>query len=390
MDKITYFSNAQPAKPLRKLAAYVLDFIIAFIVMIGLFAIEEGISNATSEVKQTQTQINEVYQEMKRLSVSSKLAVEDEQNRLIGQDEIVTNYLYGATYATLKQNDDDTISESLYSKYTPIDNQTDNAYFYYVSFKGEHLEDFNKESQAKAGVTYYRETLNRLTMEEYYVSVTESEYPSLTLKTAKALNEYFINNSYQVGYQIYQTIKAGYLQMLKDGIKDIQLYYGPFVALQDRHLELSNKLYNVKTIELIIAYILAIAIVYLLLPILLKEGRTLAFKIMFMGVVNNKEEKLTWYNYLIKYVMNLIELLPMIALNALVFFGASAVELVGRNLFGDVSFLSIAMVMSLVSLVDFLLSFVMLKSKQTITELFAMEIVKDGKAFNTIQEKELA
>ncbi len=389
MDKTTYFSSAQPALPLRKFAAYVLDFLVAIIVMLGIFGVEEWISNSTPGVKEIQSQINLLYDDMKEISLSSKLAQKDENNALRGQDDIVTRYLYGSTYQSLIRNGDESLSLSIYEKYEKIDATNDSNYYYYVTFKVEHIDEFNAQVKDKAGLDYYRSTLTNLASKEYFVSVDESQYPYLTYDTAKALNEYFINSSYQKGYTIYQVLKSSYLEMLKAGIKEIQMFYAPLVDLQNQMTDKSNSIYSIKTIELIIAYLLALAIVFVLLPILLKDGRTISFKIMTMGVVNNHNEALSWYNYLIKFVMNSIEFLPMIAITALVFFGASAIDLVGRNLIGDISFLTIALITSLISLVDFLLSFVMRETKQTITEFFAMEIVKDGKVFTTIKEKVL-
>jgi hypothetical protein len=114
MDKTTYFSKAEPAKPTRKLAAYFLDFLIALIMMIGLFGIEELIFNNTPAAASDRQAINEVYQEMRDLTLSSKMAQADSNGRLLGQNDIVLNYVYGATYESLKRNNDPTISESLY------------------------------------------------------------------------------------------------------------------------------------------------------------------------------------------------------------------------------------------------------------------------------------
>jgi len=88
-------------------------------------------------------------------------------------------------------------------------------------------------------------------------------------------------------------------------------------------------------------------------------------------------------------VMNALESLSLIAITGLVFFGVSALELVGRNLFGSVSFLSIAIFSFFVMFVDFMISFAMRNTSQTLTELASMEIVKDGKMFNTVKKKDL-
>lgn len=389
MDKTTYFSKAEPAKPTRKLAAYFLDFLIALIMMIGLFGIEELIFNNTPAAASDRQAINEVYQEMRDLTLSSKMAQADSNGRLLGQNDIVLNYVYGATYESLKRNNDPTISESLYEGYKRVDSSNDNCFYYYVNFKTENKEGYTASSQESSGLSFYRQSLALLSQEDYFVPVEESEYPYLTLDIAKTINEYFINDSYSIGYNAFRRLSQAYASLLKDGVKDIQSNYEPFLALQRRYDEKSAQIYNGKTIELIVAYLVALAIYYVLLPVLLKDGKTLSFKMMSMGVVNHRNERLSWYNYLIKFVMNALESLSLIAITGLVFFGVSALELVGRNLFGSVSFLSIAIFSFFVMFVDFMISFAMRNTSQTLTELASMEIVKDGKMFNTVKKKDL-
>ncbi|MCR4697769.1 MAG: RDD family protein [Bacilli bacterium] len=389
MDKTTYFSKAEPAKPTRKLAAYFLDFLIALIMMIGLFGIEELIFNNTPAAASDRQAINEVYQEMRDLTLSSKMAQADSNGRLLGQNDIVLNYVYGATYESLKRNNDPTISESLYEGYKRVDSSNDNCFYYYVNFKTENKEGYTASSQESSGLSFYRQSLALLSQEDYFVPVEESEYPYLTLDIAKTINEYFINDSYSIGYNAFRRLSQAYASLLKDGVKDIQSNYEPFLALQRRYDEKSAQIYNGKTIELVVAYLVALAIYYVLLPVLLKDGKTLSFKMMSMGVVNHRNERLSWYNYLIKFVMNALESLSLIAITGLVFFGVSALELVGRNLFGSVSFLSIAIFSFFVMFVDFMISFAMRNTSQTLTELASMEIVKDGKMFNTVKKKDL-
>jgi hypothetical protein len=389
MDKTTYFSKAEPAKPTRKLAAYFLDFLIALIMMIGLFGIEELIFNNTPAAASDRQAINEVYQEMRDLTLSSKMAQADSNGRLLGQNDIVLNYVYGATYESLKRNNDPTISESLYEGYKRVDSSNDNCFYYYVNFKTENKEGYTASSQESSGLSFYRQSLALLSQEDYFVPVEESEYPYLTLDIAKTINEYFINDSYSIGYNAFRRLSQAYASLLKDGVKDIQSNYEPFLALQRRYDEKSAQIYNGKTIELGVAYLVALAIYYVLLPVLLKDGKTLSFKMMSMGVVNHRNERLSWYNYLIKFVMNALESLSLIAITGLVFFGVSALELVGRNLFGSVSFLSIAIFSFFVMFVDFMISFAMRNTSQTLTELASMEIVKDGKMFNTVKKKDL-
>ena len=389
MDKTTYFSKAEPAKPTRKLAAYFLDFLIALIMMIGLFGIEELIFNNTPAAASDRQAINEVYQEMRDLTLSSKMAQADSNGRLLGQNDIVLNYVYGATYESLKRNNDPTISESLYEGYKRVDSSNDNCFYYYVNFKTENKEGYTASSQESSGLSFYRQSLALLSQEDYFVPVEESEYPYLTLDIAKTINEYFINDSYSIGYNAFRRLSQAYASLLKDGVKDIQSNYEPFLALQRRYDEKSAQIYNGKTIELVVSYLVALAIYYVLLPVLLKDGKTLSFKMMSMGVVNHRNERLSWYNYLIKFVINVLESLSLIAITGLVFFGVSALELVGRNLFGSVSFLSIAIFSFFVMFVDFMISFAMRNTSQTLTELASMEIVKDGKMFNTVKKKDL-
>ncbi len=375
MKKKSIYITACVCKPFKKLGAYFLDLLLSFIIGLLFFAIFEGVMNATPLIKNKKSEINSITYSMYDMVISSGLGKDNGNDVLISQNQYVLEYIRGTTLKSLKQNSISDISIETYKDVTQIDESNDGVFIYYTKFKVTNNDDFGINSQADCGLEYYKNKFMSTNSITTYFE--DGDYPYLTLDTAKDIDEYLRNSSYSVGKEKYDKLDSSYRAMLEKGIYDIQHNYRPYLKLNDEYNKKTSSLYSIKNVEIVIVYFLSLFIVYLFFPIIFHNGQTLSFKILKLAVVTKDDFEPTWTNNLIHYFVICIESLIIIPLISLVFYSADAVGWISQTLFLNFSFLSLGLYSLLILLMSFVLTFVLRKTRQTISEYLSMEIVKD-------------
>lgn len=380
MKEKTFFGNAVYAKPGRKFAAYVLDFLLALIVSLFLFGGEELIFNATSLVKDTSASLQKTVDEMYETVEESGIDKRQADGTLYAQDDLVRNYVYGAVKESLIRNGKETLS-SLYDRYDAIREDNDSCYGYYVTFKPSHKEAFMGSSASeKSGLSYYLTELKKEGLEDFFEG---EEYPYLNLDTANKIDAYFRDTSYQLGKERFDSLSSRYLSLLQEGIRDLQGYYKPYLSLHQEYENQSRKIYRIKTIELLISYLLSMFIIYLLFPLVFRDRQTLSQKILHLGVATKEGYSLPIGYLFLKWAINLFEYPVLISVTGFVFFGTSAIEMLGTGIFGSVSLLSLSLFSVLLLLVGFLFCFLFKDTHQSLSEWISKETIRDANVFET-------
>lgn len=375
MKTKSLYSTACVCKPFKKLGAYFFDLLTSFIIGLLLFAIFEGIMNATPLVKDKKTEINSITYSMHDLVISSGLGKDNSNDVLISQNQYVLNYIKGATLKSLNRNSVENISNETYKDVIEIDDSNDGVFNYYTKFKVNNIDDYGINARENSGLVYYKNQLNNNNSITSYFE--DEDYPYLTIETAKNIDEYLRNNSYAIGKEMYDKLDASYRTLLENGIYDIQHNYRPYLNLNEIYNDKTSSLYSIKNIEIVIVYFLSLFIVYLLFPIIFHNGQTLSFKIFKFVVVSKDDYEPTWVNYLMRYLIICLESLIIIPLISLVFYSADAIGWISQTLFLNFSFLSLGLYSLLILLMSFVLTFVLRNTRQTISEYLSMEIVKD-------------
>lgn len=378
MSKTSFFSQGQVCSSWKKFPAYILDFITALIFNIILFAVAEGIMNATPLVKWYRNSINKKYSQLVDTVVSTSVSKKNDNGDLVDQTVLVDDYIHGSVLYVLKENvDDNEISKETYKDYKVIDSTNDYAYLYYVSFKAENISSYESNDD-KYGLSYYKSEFFKNTKEEYF---TSSDYPYLTLDTAKAIDNYFRDSNYKKGKDAFESITSSYSLIIDSANADIQNSYIPYKNLLIDYNAVSKKMFIVRNVELSITYLLSVLLVYLMFPLIFKDGRTLSMKILKIGKVNTKDECLSYHNHLRNVLITLVEMILIIPITAFIFYGVDAVELVGESMFLNISYLSLGIFSIVFICLSFLLSFMLRKTRQTVTEYLSGEVVKDSDVF---------
>ncbi len=384
MKKESIYSNALIVKPGKKLAAFFMDFFMAFLVLTALFGISEGILSHTSVFLENQEKAADVTSSMQNLVLESGLGKQNEKGSLISQDSIVESYLKSITLSSLKMNGVSEVS-SLYQNVEEIDEKKDGVFHYYVSFKVEHKDEFSDVSQQKMGFSYYWSVIEEYGLKDDLLSIN---YPYLTLDGANAMDEYFRNEKYIPGNTLYNKLESMYRFLLSDGVMDIQANCLRYIDLNRQYEAISSEIYFIKDIELFVSYFLAILVIYFLFPLLFHDGQTISYKVLSMASVDKEGKEASIWQLLIRSLVLFLESFVLIGITILVFYGSSGVGLLGQNLFGNLSLLTVSIYSFLILIISMTLTFALRNTHQSLSELISNLTVRDKKEF-VVQPKEL-
>ena len=378
------FSGSESANPSKKFLAYVLDFIIALVLSVLMFFFCELIANNTPSVKNNSEVITERLNDMYDIIVDTKLSKINEYGQMTSGDVLFDEYIHGSVLHSLKENGETDIS-SLYQKYEDVDEHKERLFYYYTQFKENHREDFSFASQEQKGVAYYHSLLLNGETRNYF---EEGDFLQLNLESAKDLDEYFKNDNYSKGKKIFLSIQSYYQEAQAKAVKEVQNEYQPYVRLYQQYDEAISRAYSVKQVELFVSYAFSIFICYFLLPMILKNGRTIALLSLKLGCVDHNENEVRFYHLLLKTVVNLLEYFIMVPIAALLFFGPNALELLSTPIFLNISYLSLIVFSALLMGLSLLVFGINRRTHSSISELAGMMIVKGGEVF-TQKEKTL-
>lgn len=384
--EVSFYKNSINIKPLRKLWIYFIDVICLLIISCLFFGICELISNNMDVIKNKRNDMSVQKDQLYTLVDDSKLDVYDYSSfSLKGSSSICKKYMYSLVLESLKNNNEDNASNSsVYAGISPITKESDNIYYYYVIYKTNNISSYsNKENY---GVDYFL-TLGKDNIDFDTYFELKDNYPYLKKDIALSIHEYYKNENYIVGKSNYDTIYNYYASMLNKGVKDFTSTYLPYVNLNNEFNNGATYLLTVKLYELFASYLISSLILFVMFPLIFKDGKTLTFKIFHMATCKIDGNCPNVINYLLKWFINLLQYLVVITINGLIFFSGDIILLFQVSLFGFFNLLT----MSLFSLILIVLSIIYMfinKNRQTVSEFVSMVYVKDGKEFSVVNKEE--
>lgn len=385
MEEESFYKSSTPLKMSRKLGTYTLDFFILFICCILLFGLGDLIGNSTGYVNNTKEELQTKQNELYSLVIESKLdEMSLESGNLKGASTLSIEYVYCSTLAALKNNGVEDISETTYTNYYQIEPAIDNAYYFFTVFKKDKQSSFKDDDEDKSnyGVSYYKSLLVSKTSSSYF---EDGDYPYLTLVSAKKVDSYLRDDNYTSGKEIYDSLLAGYQEILLSSQEEYKSYYIPYIEVNEEFNKLSNNIYKVKMIELGLSYILSVFICFFIIPLCFKNGKTVSYRFMQIGVNRTDGFKVKWNNLLIKTLVNLVEYACLIPLTSLVVYSSQAISLFDYSISIGFNFLIVVLISLLFMLFAFIFCFINRKTKQSISEFFSRMVVKDGREFKVTE-----
>jgi hypothetical protein len=381
MDNTSLYADAEPVRRGRKAGAALLDYLTLMILTLLLYVASEAIGQSTATVKNLTAEASGIRENLYSLVEESKLDETDpDSGNLVGSAALAKRYIISATLASLEKNGVTDISKTTYDGYEAIKPETDNAYFFYVTFKQENKNNFSSsdESINDSGTAFYRDLL----VQKSDVDGFEREgYPYLFLKTAKAIDSYLRDENYVIGKNAYECILSGYQQVLSLGTQEFIQYYTPYVNVNSQYTAKTSLLYRIRHGELLASYALGILLVFFVAPLILKDGMTTTDKILKIGVATVHGHRPPWYLLLLHSALLGIAYLSVLPLVFLCYYGVDGLSLFDSSLIPHLSLLVLGLSSLLIILFSFLLTFINPSRKQTISEFLSSLVSKDGREF---------
>lgn len=176
------------------------------------------------------------------------------------------------------------------------------------------------------------------------------------------MNDYILYSKNENGKIIYDSIKTDYRNAYKDCMNDIQTSKSYKETLTKFNSE-KNTILMTRGSFLIIGYILATAISYILFPLIFKDGKTIGFKVFGLAFTTIDDEQLKISSILIKSLLMLIIGFSINSLSCFILFGIQGMYLLTFNIWGFINILYVSIFSLLLVIVSF---FLMIFRKTTI------------------------
>ena len=377
--EVSFYRQAVPCPPSKRLLASFLDFIIVFIVTIVFFAISDLCLSYMPVYTSVRETVTEAQSELYSLVIDSGLTeYDDEGTSLKTSNDMANDYIGSIIYSSLMyQNGDDYNPGSLYDGFEKTDGESDGLYYYYVTFKTENASLFT-DTVELSGVSYYKETILKNNENGYFDF--DADYPYLTLEACTAADQYLRNSTYAAGEEVYTYVYELYSENNLNAKNELCAYYTPYVEAQLTFDDGKDSMINMRGIALLFSYLLATLVTNLLLPFIFKDGQTICYKVLKIGVVDKEGERPGVWNVILRYLFTFVSdmLIPLMA--AFVMFGTDGMYFWEVNILGFYNMFVYGILSALLLIASSIICLAT-KEKKTIVDLLSFTTVRYGKEF---------
>ncbi len=140
------------------------------------------------------------------------------------------------------------------------------------------------------------------TVDDHY-----SKFHQLTKEKAELLAAYLAYEDNAPGpKQTYETVINGYRNAIESFIDEFQYHYAPFVAENETFYASVKEYDGVVLLIYALCFLVALSILEGILPLFLKEGRTIAMRAMKLSYATTEELTPSWWRFLIKSLMRIL------------------------------------------------------------------------------------
>lgn len=381
-EKENLYATAVVAKPGKKALSYFLDYCLTLVFSILLFALFDLISLAVPSYTNLKDETSKDQTNLYQIIYDTHLSSYDDGNVFMSEDKIVENYVYGIV---LSSSSDETLSKmNQYKDKEKMDKETDRIFYYYNNYRVENKNLF--EGDSYIGDEYLSKVFPK---SKSYFEIKDG-YPILNINSVTLLNDYILYSKNENGKIIYDSIKTDYRNAYKDCMSDIQTSKSYKETLTKFNSE-KNTILMTRGSFLIIDYILATAISYILFPLIFKDGKTIGFKVFGLAFTTMDDELLKISSILIKSLLMLIMGFSINLLSCFILFGTQGMYLLTFNIWGFINILYVSIFSLLLVIVSFFLMIFRKNNHQTLSETICMIVAKNTKEFkveNNVMAKE--
>ena len=371
-EKENLYATAVVAKPGKKVLAYFLDYCLTLVFSILLFALFDLISLAVPSYTNLKDETSKAQTNLYQIIYDSHLSSYDDGNVFMSEDKIVENYVYGIV---LSSSSDESLSKmNQYKDKEKMDKETDRIFYYYNNYRVENKNLF--EGDSYIGDEYLSKVFPK---SKSYFEIKDG-YPILNINSVTLLNDYILYSKNENGKIIYDNIKNDYRNAYKDCMSDIQTSKS-YKETLTKFNSGKNTILMTRGSFLIIGYILATAISYILFPLIFKDGKTIGFKVFGLAFTTIDDELLKISSILIKSLLMLIVGFSANSLSCFILFGTQGMYLLTLNIWGFINILYVSIFSLLLVIVSFFLMIFRKNNHQTLSETICMIVAKNTKEF---------
>ncbi len=371
-EKENLYATAVVAKPGKKVLAYFLDYCLTLVFSILLFALFDLISLAVPSYTNLKDETSKAQTNLYQIIYGSHLSSYDDGNVFMSEDKIVENYVYGIV---LSSSSDESLSKmNQYKDKEKMNKETDRIFYYYNNYRVENKDLF--EGDSYIGDEYLSKVFPK---SKSYFEIKDG-YPILNINSVTLLNDYILYSKNENGKIIYDNIKNDYRNAYKDCMSDIQTSKS-YKETLTKFNSGKNTILMTRGSFLIIGYILATAISYILFPLIFKDGKTIGFKVFGLAFTTIDDELLKISSILIKSLLMLIMGFSANSLSCFILFGTQGMYLLTLNIWGFINILYVSIFSLLLVIVSFFLMIFRKNNHQTLSETICMIVAKNTKEF---------
>lgn len=373
-EEDSFYRSSPAPKRGSKLAGHLLDLLSLSFVSLLVFLLWDAASSQGRAAQRDSEEASSLSAQLDSYAKAAHLIQRDQEGEVESIDEVAKSYLDSLSYSSLLHHGfpDEAISKITYAGASWIGEtgEEDPLCYYYVEFKGGRASSFPEESVS--GQEGYLSLL-RKGMEENYL---DSFYPYLTKESTEELDAYLRGEQKDDG--LYQKLFAHYKALWEGAIQDLEDNYSPYRETADAFSSLRKKMYERKLSSLWGSYAVSAAVLFLLVPLLAKEGRTLVNLALHQAYADLHGKRTSFGRVLLRFFVLLLESPLAVSLLPLFLYGSAGVEILSC---GPLPLWWIGVFSFFVLAISYLLSFLPKGGKSTLSELASGLREKDAKEF---------
>lgn len=362
----------------KKLYVGLFDFLAMFLTCVIIFVIFLAIFQSSSTYSEMSSAISSAEKELAEVCVDTKLTRYDSNENgtsLVSMESVAVGLVKSQVLARFVLDSDERATDPIFAEIGSASPENDPCYYYLKQYKTEHASTYSKESDCTLDV--YLETLKKT--EKF----DNGEYPVVTLAVADEVFNYLKGTSSQD--TAYNSLKNTYENLVNDCVGDFMDNCEIYNEKQESYGNASEKLYKTYIYALLVAYLLSMIVFYLVMPLVLKEGRTIFVRLFKMRCQNVDAQDVTGGQVVIRFFCQLVLYLftPLLILLISMDISTFSVIIFVRFL-RFFNLLTVGTLAFVLTICNMLFTFYSKKKKQTIAEFISKIVTVEDKRVKTV------
>ena len=395
----SFYKNSPVVTLRKKILPYLLDYFLTLILSLLLYVGVNAIGETLPYFKNIQSEASSIQLDLYSLVNDSGIRHQGEDGFLVTSEYKLEKMIKEEVLYSLKINNNANSNSAIYDGFEALDlnnkEHNNGIYYYFINYKVNNLNLYNEEYKVKDyGIDFYLNEIVKLKENNYFeqgLYVNDLNYPLIKYDIAIAIDEYYRNSNYKIGSDYYNEIYSLYYSGINKAMNDLIYGNTSYISLNNKHNELVNDMLNFRGNALLISYVLSVVIIYLIFPLILKEGRTIGLRVFKLVSIDINGNKVSILNNLIRMIVSIFSVFSLLIIDIFLLFGTQAMYFFNINLLGFINIFVLSLISLIFNLISIAFTFINKNKHQNIEETLAMIVVVDGDEFivNNNKEKEV-